>query len=186
MSLMMFLSVDISSINVNAAIGETPTVRYESELSTTYYDSVNGLTGEDLMNGLATLTLQNHKTYTTYDQIRGGNAYSDQDPNDPTKLIDFYTGISVANDWDSGNTWNREHVWCQSLSGGLYGEKGAAKRHCQQSSSSCFLLSPALSRANRLIKNSIPFYACFVNEKTKEDTDKFCILFMLRQAHHSA
>lgn len=124
--LMMIVSPNNNNVvEVNAAIGTTPTVRYESELSTTYYDSVNGLTGEDLMNGLATLTLQNHKTYTTYDQIRGGNAYSDQDPNDPTKLIDFYTGISVANDWDSGSTWNREHVWCQSLSGGLYGEKGA-------------------------------------------------------------
>lgn len=110
---------------VEASIGTTPTVRYSSALSSTYYDSVEGKTGDSLLEGLASLSLKNHKYYTTYEEIKGGNAYSDRDPNNSSNLIDFYTGWSIPNDWDGGTTWNREHVWAQSLSNGLFGEDGA-------------------------------------------------------------
>ena len=113
-------------VEVNAAIGTTPAVRYSATLSSTYYDSVSNKTGDDLLEGLATLTYNNHKYYNTYAEVRGGNAYSDKDPNDSSKIIDFYTGWSFPNDWDGGTTWNREHVWCQSLSGGLYGTSTGA------------------------------------------------------------
>ena len=122
---LMMIVCPNESIKVNAAIGTTPTVRYSATLSSNYYDSVSNKTGDDLLEGLAILTYDNHKYYTSYNDIRGGNAYSDCDPNDSSKLIDFYTGWSVPNDWDGGTTWNREHVWCQSLSGGLFGTSGA-------------------------------------------------------------
>ena len=71
---------------------------------------------DKLLEGLASLSLSNHKHYTSYDEIRGGNAYSDKDPKNSSKLLDFYTGWSINNDWTGGDDWNREHVWCQSLS----------------------------------------------------------------------
>lgn len=124
--LMTFLFLSGNNVvTVDAAIGTTPTVRYSSTLSSTYYNSVSGKTGDALLEGLASLSLTNHKYYTTYEEIKGGNAYSDRDPNNSSKIIDFYTGWSIPNDWDGGDTWNREHVWCQSLSGGLFGTDGA-------------------------------------------------------------
>ena len=112
-------------IEVDAAIGTAPSVRYSSTLSSSYYDSVANKTGDALLEGLASLTLANHKYYTTYEEIKGGDAYSDKDPNNSSKMIDFYTGWSIPNDWDGGTTWNREHVWCQSLSNNLFGTDGA-------------------------------------------------------------
>jgi endonuclease I len=42
---------------------------------------------------------------------------TDRDPNQSGNLILVYLGTSVSGVWDSGNTWNREHVWPQSLLG---------------------------------------------------------------------
>lgn len=120
-----FAGSNSQEIKVNAAVGTTPSVKYSSTLSSSYYNSVSGKTGDSLLEGLASLTYSNHKYYTTYEEIKGGNAYSDKDPNNSSKMIDFYTGWSIPNDWDGGSTWNREHVWCQSLSGGLFGTTGA-------------------------------------------------------------
>lgn len=113
-------SASIILKQVNAA-SEVPPIKFESNLSETYYEDANNLVGDELLEVLAKITYENHKYYTSYDECIGGNALSDIDPNDSTKFIDFYTGWSVPSVWDGGDTWNREHVWCQSLSGGLYG-----------------------------------------------------------------
>ena len=84
-----------------------------------YYSSVEGLIGEELLNALADLTQENHKNYNTYGEVRYMYE-ADQDPNNPSNVLDFYSQISVSGAWDGGNTWNREHVWPKALSGGLY------------------------------------------------------------------
>ncbi len=43
-------------------------------------------------------------------------------------IIDFYTQQSLAGNWDSGATYNREHVWPKSLSNGLYTDIGNSDR----------------------------------------------------------
>lgn len=98
-----------------------------------YYASTAGLAGDDLLEELASITFENHKKFTSYDDLRQLNAYSDPDPNNSSNLLDFYSGISIDATWDGGKTWNREHVWPQSLSKDpsedkeeqLYGESGA-------------------------------------------------------------
>lgn len=90
-----------------------------------YYSSTKGLSGSELLDELAVISQENHKNFNTYEDIRQMNAISDKDPNNSENLLDFYSRISVKSAWDSGVTWNREHVWPQSLSSGLYGEKGA-------------------------------------------------------------
>jgi endonuclease I len=42
---------------------------------------------------------------------------TDRDPDRPDNIILVYTNQSVDHTWDGGTTWNREHVWPQSLLG---------------------------------------------------------------------
>jgi endonuclease I len=42
---------------------------------------------------------------------------TDRDPNNPSNVILIYRQTSVKGLWDGGITWNREHVWPQSLMG---------------------------------------------------------------------
>ena len=44
---------------------------------------------------------------------------ADEDPTNPNNMIYFYTRDSVEK--NAALTWNREHVWCQSLSNGNWG-----------------------------------------------------------------
>ena len=90
-----------------------------------YYASTQNLEGKALLNELATISQKNHTKYTSYDDIRTMNHKSDPDPNNSSNLLDFYSKISVKAAWDNGTTWNREHVWPQSLAGSLYGTSGA-------------------------------------------------------------
>jgi endonuclease I len=54
----------------------------------------------------------------TYGDFRVMSRYVDQDPNNPSNILLVYNGASVSGLWDSGATWNREHVWPQSLQPG--------------------------------------------------------------------
>lgn len=50
---------------------------------------------------------------------------ADQDPNNSSNMIIFYTRDSIrkaAAGSGTSTVWNREHVWCQSLSNGNWGE----------------------------------------------------------------
>ena len=79
-----------------------------------YYDRAEGLTGTALKDKLRIIV--NEKTDdTTYDELRQYLQYTDVDPKNSNNIILFYGHVSVNGTWDSGNTWNREHVWPQSL-----------------------------------------------------------------------
>lgn len=122
LSLTILSTSNIKIVNAgDNGFGGLPKVQYESEYDVSYYKNIKGLKGDNLLEGLAEISKENHKTFTSYDSLRSALAYSDEDPNDTSKIIDFYTGWSISNKWDGGDTWNREHVWCQSLSGKLYG-----------------------------------------------------------------
>lgn len=54
-------------------------------------------------------------TVRSYDAAKSALPLLDQDPNNPTRVILFYTGVSVSGAWDGGVTWNREHTWPDSL-----------------------------------------------------------------------
>ncbi len=95
-----------------------------------YYTTANGInitgqSGSTLRSSLTSITTTSHTHNTSYDDIRVYTKYSDADPNISGNIILFYCRGSVSGAWDSGVTWNREHVWPQNLSGGLYGTSGA-------------------------------------------------------------
>jgi len=81
-----------------------------------YYEGAEGLTGSALNTFLRTITTTGF-TGVDYGASRYILDETDRDPNNSSKLILLYLGTSVSSTWDLGVTWNREHVWPQSLLG---------------------------------------------------------------------
>lgn len=85
-----------------------------------YYNSATG-TGTTLKSQLHNI-IDNH-TFLFYSEARSALQVTDRDPNDPSNIILAYdrTSLDVSGlfasgipGWDSGNSWNREHVWPRS------------------------------------------------------------------------
>ncbi len=85
-------------------------------LYTGYYDGITGLEGIALENALHDI-INDGFNGVTYGDARYILDESDQDPDNPNNLILVYELRSIKSTWDSGTTWNREHVWPQSLLG---------------------------------------------------------------------
>ena len=88
-----------------------------------YYSGLQGLSDTQLMSTLRPLLRQAlgndglFPSSVTYETAITALQNSDKDP-DPAKsnnIILWYRMTSVSKTWDSGSTWNREHVWPQSL-----------------------------------------------------------------------
>jgi endonuclease I len=77
-----------------------------------YYSTLMGVSNENLYSILMEL-IQDY-TYTSYGYARDILQESDEDPERPENVILVYSRESVRSQWDSGRTWNREHVWPQS------------------------------------------------------------------------
>lgn len=104
---------------VNAENNLESNINLVKTLSSTYYSSVENKTGEALLNGLADLSESKHTKFTSYDDLRTEFFKSDKVSSSSTKVKDFYSGHQVASSWN-GDVWNREHVWCTSLTNELY------------------------------------------------------------------
>jgi endonuclease I len=82
----------------------------------TYYESATGLTGTTLKNQLR-IIINTGFVGVDYGAARYMLDDTDRDPNNPNNVLLMYAGTSVSGVWDNGITWNREHVWPQSLLG---------------------------------------------------------------------
>lgn len=92
-----------------------------------YYDGITATGGTALLGQLHDLITTTHTKYTTYDNCKDPNIIKKTDAGSNTSSVaEFYSQADIASTWGSGNngTWNREHVWCQSLSNGLWGTSG--------------------------------------------------------------
>ena len=79
------------------------------------YSTLSTKSASVIKSSLATLMTNTHTTKTSYSNVASYSKYSDATSGSSSKLTLFYTSKSVNSAWDSGNTWNREHVWPQSL-----------------------------------------------------------------------
>lgn len=79
------------------------------------YSTLSTKSASTIKSSLATLMTNTHTTKTTYSNVASYSKYTDATSGSSSKLTLFYTSKSVSSTWDSGNTWNREHVWPQSL-----------------------------------------------------------------------
>ncbi len=131
--------------SLNSQYGETPTEPdtpsenpsvstsvQPSADATAYYSSL----GSNLSGGtngtlrIALTSLIKPKGYYTYSGKGTGKLSevlqsADEDPSNPSNRIYFYTQESVKK--NPAETWNREHVWPQSLSNNLYGTTGGGQ-----------------------------------------------------------
>ena len=70
-----------------------------------------------LYEGLHELMYENLDNPTSYDATRSMFQYTDCQ-NSGGSISSFYSGKAIGPSWDSGKTWNREHVWPNSKSNG--------------------------------------------------------------------
>ncbi len=91
-----------------------------------YYAPVTAEEGTALLGQLHDLITTTHRTYTRYADCKDPAIAQKTDPGPNGQLMEFYAHAELSSEWKSGasGTWNREHVWCQSLSNGLWGENG--------------------------------------------------------------
>lgn len=81
-----------------------------------YYRSAESKTGENLkaaLNAIVRASFYN----SSYSEAIAVLQESDRDPNNANNIILLYSEPSVSRTWDSGSTWDREHVWPRSLLG---------------------------------------------------------------------
>lgn len=81
-----------------------------------YYRNVAG-TGAALRTSLQSAMSAGH-IQRRYGDFRYSAALHDADPNNASRILLVYNVASVSGTWNSGATWNREHVWPQSLQPG--------------------------------------------------------------------
>lgn len=85
-----------------------------------YYASADGLLGQPLLDELHDIINTNYQG-NNYTFASTALSTTDRDPSRSSNIILVYTGASVSGTWDSGDTWNKEHVWPQSLLGEVAG-----------------------------------------------------------------
>jgi len=120
------LLVDNYSKETQAAVGN-----YSTSAST-YYNGITATSGTELLGQLHDLITTTHQTFTTYDDCKNPTYVyaTDGNPSDSNYDYEFYSQANIGSAWGAGaqGTWNREHVWCQSLtiynSVQLWGETG--------------------------------------------------------------
>jgi endonuclease I len=105
---------EIMGYIISKTSGNVPAIKGENYTANepykgNYYDSVKNLTGNQLLKGLHNLMMDTHDTYVTYNSLN--TTLKSSDPgNSSSQVKCFYSGKSTS-------SFNREHVWAQSLSG---------------------------------------------------------------------
>ncbi len=87
------------------------------------YDTLSDLQGgtsqsnaasSALYKALQSMMKNEHSHIISYDATRPLYAYTDCVSNDSSRIVSFYTGEFYTSTWNSGNIWNREHMWPRS------------------------------------------------------------------------
>jgi endonuclease I len=102
----------ISEISLTAIFQEIN----DTNVYTGYYEGALGLYDDALVSFLHQISNESFSG-VTYGEARYMLDDTDADPLNPGNVILVYLGTSISGVWDSGTTWNREHVWPQSLLG---------------------------------------------------------------------
>lgn len=75
-----------------------------------YYEDVAG-TGAILKGTLYDAIQISFNQQSSYGDFRNSAALHDMNPSNPSRILLAYNRSSVSGTWNSGSTWNREHVW---------------------------------------------------------------------------
>ena len=91
----------------------------DADAISNYYSSITATSGKQLLGQVHDLITSTHETYTSYEDCKNPTTIMKTDPGDATNTVrDFYTQKDIPSKWNGNDagTWNREHVWAQSLS----------------------------------------------------------------------
>ncbi len=92
-----------------------------------------------LYQALQSMMQTEHSHIISYDATRPLYAYTDCVSNDSSQIVCFYTGSIETSTWNSGDIWNREHVWPRSK---------CVNQSKKQDSADLMMLRPELMQAN--------------------------------------
>ena len=112
-----------------AIIGYIPAVTANAATQDSYYSDITATSGTQLLGQLHDLITTTHDTYTSYDDCKDPSIIKKTDAgSNSNSVMEFYSQADISSTWGSGavGTWNREHVWCQSLSNGMWGKNSTA------------------------------------------------------------
>ena len=133
-----------------------------ADAKTSYYDAnsneivnnyIKGKNGETLTKGLSWLMGSTQTYITKYGDLKTKTADTDKDPMNDGNIIGLYSRKSISSSWANATVWNREHVWCKSLSGGLY---TSISESASNAGSDIHHLRPALTAYNST-RNNTPY-----------------------------
>ena len=133
-----------------------------------YYGDIENLYGDELVAALRKVIVDTHTYKTSYGEAKTMLAHTDKDPLKPGYIIMTYTKDSIVSTWDQGITWNREHIWPKSLSGGIYTTMSDSTRNA---GSDLHHIRPALTSINSSRGNKA--YGAITNEQTFYPGDEF-------------
>ena len=117
----MAISVNAASYTYNSGKRGTVCTALSSKAKSYYsgsytYASLSAKSGSSLRTALRALVKQKNST-VGYAGLRSYMKYSDAYQGSSSKLLLHYSSGTTTSTWDSGKTWNREHMWPQSLGG---------------------------------------------------------------------
>ena len=97
------------------------------------YDNLSTMSSTLLLSTLRTLMTSTHKKKSSYDDCKTMATKTDCENNNG-KITMIYTSYQANySEYNSGNGWNREHVWPQSLGGNNTSGGGADLHHIRPS-----------------------------------------------------
>ena len=117
----------VMCFGITVAVHEVSSNAIVADAATDYYSSITATEGTSLLGQLHDLITTTHNRYTSYEDCKNPTYVKQTDPGSNSSSVkEFYSQADIASTWGSGavGTWNREHVWCQSLSNNLWGETG--------------------------------------------------------------
>ena len=133
-----------------------------------YYGDISNLYGNELLNSIKNTITKTHTTLVNYAYAKTAYKLTDADPLKPGNIITFYSNTSINGTWENGITWNREHVWPKSLSGGIYNTLDDSDKNA---GTDLHHIRPALTSINSSRGNKP--YGTITNEQTFYPGDEF-------------
>ncbi len=124
-SILSFCLAVAVCVSTAAVLGVTQHSVADAATVDTYYSKITASGGTQLLGQLHDLIVETHKTYTSYDDCKKYGPTTDPALDGTSgAVMEFYTHETIKKFVGGVGDWNREHVWCQSLSNGLWGQGG--------------------------------------------------------------
>ena len=109
----------ILCFGINVAVNGVTSNTIVADAATDYYAPITATKGTSLLGQVHDLITKTHSYYSSYADCKDPSIIKKTDPGSSSSYVmEFYSQANILATWGSGanGTWNREHVWCQSLS----------------------------------------------------------------------